>query len=65
MILFSNYFKLKLSLISVSEINFCFESSQFLDLVQDMDLPAVDLITFLITDSTGNLYGSNRSEDLA
>ena len=55
-ILFADYFQFNFSFITIAEIDFGFEITQFLDIIEDMDLPAVDLIAFLFADSAGDLH---------
>src|SRR5690348_16714866 len=50
---------------TTAEIDRSLVSTQFLHLVGEMDLLAVDLISFLLADSTAELQGSYATEDLA
>ena len=63
--LFCSDLELHLSFVAIAEVNPGFISAKFLHLIEDMDPAAVDLITFLIADSPGQLHGSDASEDLS
>lgn len=53
--LFAHYFKFNFNYIAISEVNGGFMATQFFNFVGNVDALAIDLITFLVTDSTGNL----------
>lgn len=53
--LFSNNFKFNVSTLAVAKFDSRFICSQFFYIISDIDLLAVNLITFLVTDGTADL----------
>ena len=63
--LFGGHFKFHFSFVAVAKVDFGLIGAECLYFIQDVDAAAIDLITFLVADSAGQLDGGNAAEYLS